>query len=801
MRTPFILIISCLLSLCNYRAAAQHVITGSIKDEQGKCIPYASTILQRASDSSIQFTAIADSMGNYKMDIAELGGSYITVSAAGYATTAKTITDLAATRQQIDFVLAQESKELKEVAISIKKPLIERKADRVIFNVENSISSIGGNALDALGKAPGVRVSSNNDISLAGKSTVNVMINDKLVRMGGEELADMLRTIPSENVMKIEVITTPPAKYDAAGNSGIINIVTKKSNKKGLNGSVGVNAIQNSLRSAIGIGSLNYRNNDLNMYAFSNGGDNFSKPVETNSTQYPLQQLNQVNHVNNLRNFHYHQAGIDYNVNPKTIIGIQYTYAGSTPKMNEGIEGRWVNAANGIDSIIKTRANTHDFGERNVVNLNYERKFDSTGKKLNIDGDFFTRIGRTVRDFTTTDVLADGSPTGYNSTNQSTGKQVLYIGSLKADITFPTKFAELSFGAKGSFIHVLSDNVFSYLSGGAYVVDPGKTNKFDYRENTEAAYISAQKKLNKQWDAQLGLRAEYTQTRAASLTLATANETKYVQLFPTGYLQYTVNENNAFNLNYSRRIERPNMSMINPFRVYMTPTSYAEGNPFLQPSFTSNLELSYTLRSRYTFTTYVQHTQQTSTQLLEIDSVNKGFHFKYANIGTVLNYGITASALATPVKWWECNMQFYGYHTTVNANYYNTGIYNHYDMTGFIIEGDNNFTLNKEKTLFAEAGFAYSSTLMENYNINYPRWSVNAGMRALFFKKNLTAGFTVGDVFRSNRIKVRNVYNNSMTNNYYDEQGIRVNVTYKFGNKNIKGKRERNTNLEESRRM
>ena len=801
MRTLFTLIFFYFTVLCNYNAVAQYIISGSITDAHGKGVPYASAILQRLPDSSIQLTTIADSMGNYKLDVPKLGRSYISISAAGYAGTSKTVADITATRQKIDFAMEQESKELKEVAVTTKKPLIKRKADRIIFNVENSLTSIGGDALDALGKAPGVRVSNANDISISGKSTVSIMINDKLMTMGGNELAEILRTIPSENVTRIEVITTPPAKYDAAGNSGLINIVTKKSNKKGLNGTVGTNIIQNSLLSGIGVSTLNYRNNKLNVYALSNGGDNFSKPVERSNTFYPVQQLNQVSNIENLRNFQYNQVGIDYNVNSKTIIGLQYTYAWSKPRMNEDINGRWVNAANGIDSIINTRAHTRDYGERNVVNLNYEHKFDSTGRKLNMDGDFFTRIGRTVRDFTTTDVLGVGSPTGYNSINQSTGKQVLYIGSLKADVALPTKFADLSFGAKGSFIHVLSDNVFSYIANGAYVVDPGKTNKFDYQENTEAAYFSAQKKLNKQWDAQAGLRAEYTQTRAASLTLATANETKYLQLFPTGYLQYALNEDNVFNLNYSRRIDRPNMSMINPFRRYMTPTSYDEGNPFLQPSFTSNVELSYTLQSKYTFSTYIQHTTQAATQILEIDSVNKGYHFRYANIGNSLNYGVTASASLQPTKWWESNIEFYGFHARVNANYYNTGIYTHYDMTGFVAEGDNNFTLNKEKTLLAEAGFAYSSAMIEHYNFHYPQLTVNAGMRALFFNKNLVIGFAVGDIFRTEFVKVRNLYNSSTTNNYYDERDVRVNITYKFGNKNIKAKRERNSNLEESKRM
>lgn len=790
-----------LLFACLDKANAQFYISGTITGSNGKGISFASVVLHRMPDSSILQTAIADSNGAYSFGTGKTANTLIVATAAGYTTTARQITDTTLTRQNVDLVLEKESITLNEVAVSVRKPLIERKVDRTVFNVENSITAIGSDALEALRKAPGVRVSSNNDISIAGKSTVSIMINDKLVRVGGHELADMLRTIPSENIARIEVITTPPAKYDAAGNSGMINIVTKKQNKKGLNGTLGSNIIQNSLLSAIAVGTVNYRNNKLNIYALSNGGYAYSRPVERNNTYYSNQLWNQVSNIDNLRNFYYNQAGIDYNLTPKTILGIQYTYAGSTPKMNEDITGKWINRANGTDSILHTRARTNDFGERNVANINYEWKIDSTGKKLNLDADFFTRLGRTVRNFTTINTLGDGNPTGFNSIDRSTGKQVLYIGSMKADMELPGKFANISFGAKGSFIHVVSDNVFEYISNNAFVVDPGKTNKFDYQEYTEAIYISGQKEINKKWSTQAGLRAEYTQTRAASATLATANETKYLQLFPTAYLLYTLNEDHTFNLNYSRRIERPNMSLINPFRRYMTPNAYDEGNPFLKPSFSSNGELAYTMKSKYTFTLYAEHTQQVSTQILEVDSANKGFHFRYANIGTSVNYGFSASASLTPAKWWESNLQLYGFHSRVNANYYSAGTTNRYNMNGFEVENQNTFTLNKDKTLMTELSFEYSSATIENYDFHYPNANIYAGVRVLLFKKNLVVAATINDIFRTQIIRVRNLYNSTVTNNYYDARGARVNITWKFGNQNIKSKREHSNGLaEESKR-
>ncbi len=791
-----------ILLLCLFftsATVAQQVVNGTITSAKGSPIPFAYAMLRQLPDSGIIRTTVADSEGNYRIEAPKQKQLLITIAATGYISVSKNI-DPILPSQQIDISLAQDNT-LNEVTVSSKKPLIEHKIDRVIFNVENSITAIGGDALDAIGKAPGVHVNGTEGISLAGKSTVSLMIDDKLMELGGEELAEVLHSIPSENIARIEVITAPPAKYDAAGNSGMINIVTKKRKQQGLNGSVTGNLAQNSLTSARGAGAFNYRKDKLNIYGNTSFGDNYSKPIERQTAFYPDEQWNQVNHVDNLNNYHYSQLGADYDINPRSVIGILYTYAGSTPKMIEHINGTWAGAGNSIDSFVNTSAHDANFGERNVVNLNYVWKIDSTGKKLSTDGDFFTRTGRMVRDFTTNDLLTDGTPTGINSTDRSTGEQVLYIGSVKADMELPTPFAKISFGAKASWIHVVSDNVFQYLDTGAYITDPTKTNKFDYHENTQALYLSVQKKLSKQWDAQAGLRGEYTQTQANSITIAQVNNTQYFKLFPTAYLQYTPNENNVFNLNYNRRIDRPNMLQINPFRRYLTPSSYEEGNPFLQPSYTSNLEFSYTLKSNYTFTTYVQHTTQAASQILDVDTVNKGLYYRYANIGTSTNYGITASAVISPAKWWESNTQFYGFHAHVVANYYNTAVYTQYDQDGFVIENDNTFTLNKQKTLLAECGLMYVSTQIENYNYRFPAFNFNAGIKALFFKRNLIVGFNVNDIFATDVIKTRNLYNGSITNNYYDERGAQLSVTWKFGNKNIKSKRDRNSTLEESKRM
>ena len=795
---PIIILVSLLVFFINARA--QYIVNGKITDKQGAGIAFATIVLLKLPDSAIIVATLSDSNGNYQLEARQLKNTIVTATVAGYATLTQMVVS-PEKLQTINLSLAKETIELSSVSVSARKPLIERKVDRIVFNVENSITALGGDALDAIGKAPGVKVSGDEDISLAGKSTVSLMIDDKLIQLGGEELAGMLHSIPSDNIARIEVITTPPAKYDAAGNSGIINIVTKKQKKEGLNGNIGVEYRRNYYSVVQPTGTFNYRKGKWNIYGNTNGGENYSRPVEKLTANYPGQRLEQQDVVDNLHNYHRSQLGADYNISANAVLGMLYTFGGSTPKRWEHINSSWLGPGNVLDSTVFTHAHTADFGERHVGNLNYEWKIDSSGKKLNVDADFFTRAGRTVRDMTTNDVLDNGTPTGVTSVNKSTGKQVLYISSVKADMELPLRIAKISFGAKASTIHVISDNVFQYLDSTTYITDQGKTNKFDYRETTAALYISAQKKVHAKWDVQAGLRGEYTQTRAASATVVQTTERKYFQLFPTAYVQYLPNENNSFNLNYSRRIDRPNMSMINPFRRYLTLNSYDEGNPFLQPSFSSNFEFSYTLKSNYNFTLFSQHTQQVATQILDVDQTSKEFHFTYANIGSSLNYGISASATLQPFEWWECSIQAYGFQATVSADYYNSGFTNRYARTAFIAENNNTFILNNKKTLLAEIGVEYNGKMIENYELHLPNANVTAGVKALFFKKDLVLGISVNDIFATEVIRVTNMYNGAATNNYYDARCLNINLMYKFGNKGVRSKRDRAGGaVEESRR-
>ncbi|WP_276135233.1 TonB-dependent receptor domain-containing protein [Polluticoccus soli] len=769
--------------LCLIKANGQLTIVGKIVDKQHQPVAFATLILQHLPDSAIVKMDMADSNGAYKIPVTDTNQLLLKIIASGYAPAFAPVSN-----KQQDIILEPVGKELAAVIVSSRKPLIERKADRTVLNVENTISAIGSDAYELLRKAPGVRVT-NNSVSLAGKSTVSIMIDGKLVRLGGDELEAFLRTIKADNISQIEVITTPPAKYEAEGNTGLINIVTKKRKNEGLNGNVGLSYTQRVRGGARTTLSLNYRKNKLNVFA--NGF--LTRNQNTLDQQTTTQFDNQENYLSSWQItdpiYSRLELGADYNIGNRSTLGIMYTTGHTDRIARQAYVSTITNLNTGnIDSLQRSRAQIKETGLRQVVDVNYEWRIDTSGKKLNIDYEYFGRPSHRDRTATNQSVLTDGGRIGAPGTNLTTADLDVNYMELKADVVLPTTFAEWSFGAKASGIHNVSDNIFSDLNDGVYVRNTEKSNEFDYTENTQALYFSTEKKWDK-WEGQLGLRGEYTQSRGISIGDTVTNN--YAKLFPTAYLLYTPNEDNAFNINYSRRIERPQYFQRNPFRTYTTPTSYEGGNPFLQPSFSHNVELGYTLMSQYTITLYAQQVDAMIQWIAQTDSVNNSYFYTWANSGTSTSFGLSLNATNNITDWWENTVTLSGYRKSFRSDYYNTA--NNFNLPSWEVDIFNTFQLNKAQTLMAELGFYYGSKEQDGFNLGYANYMFWGGIRALFFDKRLTLNLQINDPTRTSWDKYLNLHNGTYQFDYDDHRCVQGTISWKFGNKNIKARRERQT--------
>jgi hypothetical protein len=776
--------LSCLL------ANAQQSITGRITDTKNVPVTYAILTLKSTTDSMIIKNEVTDSLGHYTLSADSFNNTILVVNAMGFGEQKKVIIEAG---KPYDFILAEQNNQLNEVVISGTKPLIERKIDRTIFNVSQSISAIGGDALDAIKKAPGVSVS-NDAIALIGKGSVNILIDGKLLQLSGDDLVNYLKSISADNINRIEIITTPPAQYDAAGNSGLINVVLKKDKRDGMNGTVRAGYQQASLGTIIAGAGLNYHKNKISLNAGLNYNYGAVKPVENSVAYFPTQTFESKDLREDKRNFIQSSVGIDYELHKGGILGIQYIGMQARPDMLEQSTTLVKNGNNLVDSTLSTNANGKRKYLSNSINLNYAWDIDSTGKKLSANVNRMWYSADQDRHYVSQNYTDSDVPTAPANDNKAMGSQTITITTAQIDVTHPTKFFALSYGGKLSFIDNNSNNSFLALHNDVYQKDDSLSNQFNYEEKVQALYFSASKEIGK-WSFQAGLRGEFTQTKGQSVRINQTNTNNYFQLFPTAYIQYSINVNNVFNINYSKRIERPGYSSLDPFRWYVTPYMYAEGNPFLQPSFNHNFELSYTFKQRYSFTAYYQRNVHAFGQANRLDTVSNIQIFRSDNLGTANSYGFTANATINPTPWWEMQVGLGGYYSRFTSTYYD-GVERGYGRPSFSVDNNNSFTLNKAKTFFAEVSFDYSSPSQSQYYEAHANGSVNAGFKLLLLDKQLTLALSANDILATDRYRAQNIYNQTTIDNYYDKRNLRLTMTYKLGSKKLKEVRQRDTGIE-----
>ncbi|MFA6059255.1 MAG: TonB-dependent receptor [Taibaiella sp.] len=775
----------------NASAQIQQTLSGKVTDIKGAVIDYAILELHTLADSSIIKTEVTDSSGKYSITLPSVVHSYLKVTALGFASQTKVIHDTTST--QIDFALNEASHEIGEVTISAQKPLIERKIDRTIFNVSQSISAIGGDGLDAIKKAPGVNIS-NGNIALVGKNTVNILVNDKLIQLSGDDLINYLRSLSADNISRIEVITTPPAQYEAAGNSGLINIVLKKNKSDGINGLLRAGYQQASLGMIIAGGSINYHQGKVSLNGGINCNYGATKPVENSIAYFPMQTFESTDKRKDNKNILQSNFGIDYELHKGGLLGFRYIASLVRPDITEQNKVLVKDRYGALDSTLTTNAGSKRKQLSNNINFNYAWDIDTSGKKLSANINRMWYSSDQNRHFVSQNYIDENISTGPKNDNKTTGDQAVNITTAQLDITHPTSLIALSYGGKLSFINNNSTNTFWALDGNEYKGDTSLSNQFNYWEKVQALYFSASKEVGK-WSFQAGLRAEFTQTKGQSVRYNQTNTNNYFQLFPTAYIQYNINSNNVINVNYSKRIQRPGYSSLDPFRWFVTPYQYAEGNPFLKPSFNHNFELSYTYKQRYSLTVYYQKTVQSFGQLSILDTLNNIQHYKRDNLGSASSYGLTGSTTLNPAPWWESQIEASGYYSRLESMYYD-GIKKEYGKPSFFVQSNNSFILNKSKTFLAELSFDYSSPSQSEYDEVRPNGSVNAGFKLLLLDKKLTLSLSTNDILATSRYRAQNVYNKTTIDNYYDDRSLRLMLNYKLGNKRQKEVRKRDTGIE-----
>jgi len=779
----------------NADAFGQIKISGKVVNSTGHPMGYASVELFK--DSTAVQAVLTDSAGIYQMSVRS-GRYYQNCRYAGSLQKGQAVDIAGDTVINIVFV---KQVTLEEVVVSSKKPLIERKIDRYIFHVENSIIAIGSDALDALSKTPGIRVQ-NNGISLVGKSGVSVMIDDRLLQLSIGNLVNFLKSIPSDNIARIEVITNPPSNYDAQGNSGLINIVMKKNKIKGYFGSARLGYTQASFPINSGGVNFNYNSEKISLYCNSSLINGSIGPIQRNTVFYPDQTWEQTISQKSKSNTVNYMTGIDFKVSKRANIGLAYTGAFSNSGSSDKIVTNLFNLAGKIDSILFTSSINKNPSLSGNLNLHSELLLDKLNKKLVLDGSWFNYQESNNRDFINEHLDgSEGIIQGTHSENISISHQNIDIYTFKADITLPFKGFTLLTGGKLNFTFNDSDVSLFNLHNNERLLDVGKSNQFNYQEYIQASYISINTKFQ-DWDFQLGLRGEKTQAKGLSKQANQTQEYNYYQLFPTLFVSYEANKSNTFSVNYGRRINRPGYWLLNPFRWYLNPYSYVEGNPFLQPSYNNNIEFSHTYKG--ILATSVSFSRE-KNGFDQVSLTDKSSDVKISipfNFYTTHAYQLTNSLSHSPLKWWETSFE-----SQLSYSFSSSGLqaatWQEINAWSEYASINNQITFNKEKTLMGSLNLWYQAPGVSGLDKMRSAWNMDIGFKVLWFDKRLQLSIACSDIFRSNSNRFYSYINgiHQYYNNYLDNRRVRIVINFKIGNSKFSRKERATGNEEEKSRV
>ncbi|RZM28564.1 MAG: TonB-dependent receptor [Pedobacter sp.] len=692
-------------------------------------------------------------------------------------------------------------KKLNEVAISGVKPLITRKVDRIVFNLENSIAASGGNVWDALTKVPSVQTKFDGGITAGNKSVV-VYMDGKPLRLSGEDLATYLRSLPSDQIPKIELISNPPASFDADGGA-VLQLISKKNKAEGLNITLNAAYTQAKYGSYNGSSIFNYRKGKVNIY----GNYGYSRRKKyAGETEYIIYQTpSSYSRWDNIKdgareaNANSYRFGMDYDIDKNQVLGLLINgYNGTNSRgttINTAIRNQQRSTP---DSLLKTDNYSNGSTDQYTYNLNYKLKLDTSGGGLNIDLDYVPFHSPRYQSVNNQSLLSNGSLASAPYRISTTANQQIDIWSAKADYNWKTGKFNMESGIKYSGIKTSNSNKCFNNAGSIPILDVNRSDDFNYDENTSAAYASVNSTAGK-WEYQLGLRAEYTRTTGNSLTLNSINKNNYLKIFPTLFIVYKAATEHEFTLNYGYRISRPDYGRLNPFRYYTSPYSYMVGNPGLQPAFIHSVELGYTYKRDYNFGLFYRSTNGYFSNITVQDNENKLFYDTQQNLDLSLTTGFSISATFRPAKWWEMNNYAQGTYKREKSGYL-LGTYD-YDVASIYINTNQVLNISNKVGLKAEISGWYSSKSIQGIYKLHSTFDVSAGIRQNIAKGKGTIRLAATDLFYGNpfRIDVNYLNQKNGFQERTDTRSVTLSLSWKLGNM-IGAPRKRNTGAEDEKK-
>ena len=785
---------------CNTQT--QHNLSGLITDVNNKGIPFANVLLLKATDSTLVKGVITSDEGTFRIEKVHHGNYILMSSFVGYQTGYTKPFELNSDHT-LDTIILLDGEALNEVVVVAKKPLYQQKVDRMVINIESSIVSAGGTALEVLERSPGVLVNrQSNNISIAGKEGVVVMINDKISYMPASSLVQMLNGMSADNISSIELITTPPSNFDAEGNAGYINIILKKRTDLGLNGSYSLSAgYGKGLLSNNSI-NFNYRKEKLNIYGSYGFSLDRRFQIMKTSREYMedgnLLSSNTVTERDPTQRNHNIRFGLDYETSDKTIMGVLITSFNNRWSMDainnsfdseNGIPTSFVVLDNneinhlkhyGVNYNLKHTFKDHNFLSFDIDYLNYN--FNNPTNYIN---SFFDENNQ----FTNEELLRSGKITPIHT----------LVGKLDYSNQLSDKI-KLEAGIKGTKSNFENDVSVENFVSNVWETDPSLTNKSDLNETILATYSSAQYTIDEKTSLKAGLRYEFTNSKLDTDTQGTVVDRAYGLFFPSVFISRKINDTLSMNLSYSKRITRPTFNDLAPFVIFFDPNTFLSGNASLQPAISNSIKYDLNYKSYFLSLQYTNEDSSIANFQERIDITTGRLIFEASNLDYTKTFSITLGLPFKIADWWRSQNNMVFAKQKVRAFYNGEPV--EISLGNFSANSSHSFKISDNFSCEL-SGFYTGPSIFGSAKYNEVI-GVNFGLQKEFNNNWGTLNLSINDIFDS--IKFTGGTDlpdqNIKTDNTFDFSNRTISLTYSknFGNKKLKSARNRQTGSEEERK-
>lgn len=803
---------ACLWLLVTAGMAAKPVftITGKIIDPDNKPLAFANVTLHLKKDSSLIRATACDEMGSFILELEPNAQDryFLKVSLSFYQPYYHELGNERFNSNTLhlgNIRLEFKEQVLGEIQVAAKKPFIERKSDRYVVNVENSIMAAGSSAFEILEKSPGININYQDAITMKGKSGVMVMMDGKPSPLTGSDLANYLKALPSSSLDRIEIITSPPAKYDASGNAGIIDIRLKKDQSLGTNGSLSANYGQGVYpKTGAGI-QLNHRQNHYNVfgnmnYSYRHGLNKLDLYREFFENYNRTGAYEQRNYLKFPFNSYLARAGADYFFNDKnTVIGFIASGTLNRFRPNGQNQSDVEDEVHQKISSFTTSNQSRDVWPSYALNVNVKHRFDSSGAELSLDMDYANYANNTEQNFITKyfDLQNQVAAPDYYLFGDLQGNLDIY--SVKLDYASTVQgFGNLEVGLKSSY--VLADNDLSFYdkSNPVPVYDSTKSNHFIYKENINAAYVN----LNierKKFSLQAGLRIEQTLADGNQLVTGENFKKNYTNLFPTVAFNYNLNPDYNTGITINRRLDRPNYKQLNPFKFFLDPSTYKEGNPYLNPQYSWNVEWNHNFQRNYYLTLSYSSTWDNITEVIgPVEGLERVTVQTHENLARFDNYSIQGSMNLNILNNWSSIININTWIGKYTGQFANTNL----SDGNLVLEFSSNNSIKFRDDLSGELIFSYQTPQVYGFMKLETMWGLNLGIQKWLFNKKANIKLSISDLFWTNLPKATIHYRD-----YFESFDVKretrvfsITVNYKFGNNKITANRKRVDGLEEEKK-